>query len=318
MHLEASDGSTVDVARDEAGRPTSITVSADLHLTEGYAYGDDGRLANVTSDDVVKTCRYDDRGLLTALAAPYDPSQYWHDAQGVHESNLGPGSIEYFYDDEGRYLTLEPIEGGLISTMCYDEAGRLVDYGYGTTDTSYANWDYDAQGRVARYIYGPSGLLTQLDFTYDGVGRITGAEISEGGRLSGAHGSDVRLFDASGGFSFWRSSYTFDDAGRITGASATSRSGEFRAEATFAYDGAGNLVGATRRDGSGETTFSLARRRFIVAQDAEDPEAMIGIEPTYGTDLVAAYYYRLPNFAPEGIDFAAYRDMDYCELAPAE
>lgn len=319
MRLAANDGSAVEVARDEQGRPISIAITEDGGLTESYAYGDDGRLASVTTGDTPFACRYNDQGLLTALAAPYDPeTQYWHDAQGVNESNLGPGSTEYLYDEQGRYQTFRAIEGGDMPWRYYDDAGRLASYGYGTTSTTYANWEYGSDGRLARYIYGTSGDLTQLDVTYDDAGRMVGSDISENGHLSGAHAEDVTLFDASGGFSFWRSSYTLDDAGRIVGGRATNRSGEFRAEATLTYDEAGNLVEAARSDDTGTTTFSLTWKRFIIAQDAADPEALIGIEPTYSTDLVAGYYYRLPSFVPDGLPFAAYRDMDCYELAPAE
>ncbi len=308
------DGNVAFVNRDDLGRPISLEIPGDYGDYQAtYTYDDQGRLATVSIDDTTYTAVYDDDGKLIMLSAPYNPA-FDSDAQ-IEVEGLGmvnAGSTIYYYDDAGNFSCTGSAMGGSEPACTYDEAGHLVSRGLSTLSTTMDEWVYDDAGRMSTYITKvDSNDIDKVELTYNEHGVATGATFYTDGMLPGAADESASLLNSAGGFAQVSIAYEADDTGRIVSGSADSTE-MFGPEmgsvdtVDFEYDAAGNLVSAVvNHDQSGsQDVLSMVMNRYFIPEDAEDPEPVIQLVPTYTDDLAAITYYTLPCNAPEGFTYA--------------
>lgn len=242
--IERTDGRSITVGRDDAGRIESITTPAGLTT---YSY--DG-----------------ESGLVTDLLAPGDVGLHrtYAGATLAKESLTGPvtGSVAVDFDELGRPRSLEV--AGLESTIDYDGAGRVRSFGpveiaYDPDTGSVAgrvvdeittSITHDAAGRQSGQAVAASGReLYREAVTFDSVGRVaTRTETLDGVVSTTTFGYDLsdRLTSVSvdGGAP---TTYTYDDGDNLV-----QRGGP--APTTSTYDATGHV----ERVGDDRYTFSAA------------------------------------------------------------
>ena len=228
---------------DGLGNQTAL-VSPDTGTTTNSLIDEAGNLRQST-DARGKTVvySYDALNRVTSAAWPDQTVSYTYD-QGTHGIGRltritdATGQTDYTYDAAGRVLTDARTVGALLFT------------------TSYA---YDSAGRLYRVTY-PSGK--QVTYTFDAVGRISGASVAAGtstqlvssvtyhpfgglaGFIFGASGPAYsRTYDLDGRVSSYTSgttyNLTYDDAGNITRLSDPANTAQ---DKVFAYDKVDRLL----------------------------------------------------------------------------
>ncbi|MEU4694707.1 DUF6531 domain-containing protein [Actinoplanes sp. NPDC023714] len=221
VSMTAADGSAVTFRRDVLGRPVAID---DGPYRQRLVWDRAGRLISRDRDGLALSRRYGPDGEQTALILP-------------------DGSTTTFAYDGGGLMseTAHPLTGRLAISR--DALGRIV--AVTGTDGRRATWKYDAEGRLAAYVFGSS--VTR--FERDAGGRITRSFDSDAsGHIASSHGSDAGGRTAG--------SFGYDAAGQLV--AAGDRALEYDAagrlvrdgDRTFSYDAAGQPAGFSH-DGSG-------------------------------------------------------------------
>ncbi|NEB82141.1 type IV secretion protein Rhs, partial [Streptomyces sp. SID14478] len=202
-------------------------------------YGRDamGRVVRKDAQGALTTYEYDPAGRLVHAQGPDADLTYQYDRCGRVKTELTDGrALSFTYDAAGR-RTRRVTPSGQVTTYAYDGAGRTERL--------------DVAGRAIAFTYDPAGeeltrrlgealtLTTQRDAT----GRITGRDLTHGGRSVHRRGY---AYTADGQVAAERDSlrgprgYTLDDAGRVTAVTAE------RWQETYAYQGAGSAPADAR------------------------------------------------------------------------
>ncbi len=263
----------------------------------GYVYQATlGYLRTPTPGPILTTYLRNDLGQVTRATSPTVTYDYAYDlAHRLHTviDSRGPKILTYTYSAGGRVTSLQDSDGNRTEYL-YDPVGRLT--GIWAPNQDLVSFAYDAGGRLTekwfpngvntRYTWNPdntlaqvmntvgSTILTQHDYTYDGVGnRQTHSEkigettipywygydplnrlvevrdTNSGGPLLGSYSYDLlgnRLTKTEGGITL---TYLYDLANQLT----EIRQGGVP-QAALTYDLNGNL--STRVDGGVSTTFT--------------------------------------------------------------
>ena len=258
----------------------------------------------------------------------------YNDVGKVTEVSGAEGSITYQYDERGYLLSVENVNGDVVS-YTYDEYGnrtsmtypdgRVVSYTYdrmnrmtGVTglDGEVTTYTYDAAGRRTE----TSGSTLTTSYRYDSVGNLV-EQVTHGeseiafsyaydrnGYLTG----EIRRENGT----TVASSYAYDAAGQLTEFLQTTGYGE-----RYAYDKAGNMTEKvlTGTDGA-ETTLamkynkanqlvSMANGRDKIAYKYDKNGSMVQkvlSSQTYGK-LTDSYAYNALDQLTEYVGYDGYR-----------
>ena len=249
-------GQTERYTYDDAGRLTSWLDK--MGLTEGYAYDAHGNVLQKTAaDGLVTTYTYDLLDRMTSLTDPMGSKAYYtYDSMGNLTGvadYMGRGTA-YTYDLEGN-LTSIMDQAGRTETMAYDVSGRLISYT--SNGGNRITYDYDklndlveksytdAEGkesaRPVQYAYNGLGQRVDMsdstgetEYTYDGLGRITGVTTC---RTQNKDGSvNLKNGDPIG--------YTYDEADNLSAVLYPDGT-----KVSYEYDKNDNLTRVTGRRG---------------------------------------------------------------------
>ncbi|GEM_PF-2529828 len=217
--ISHSNGTAVDIERDDAGRITRITdpggfsqsytydANGDLRAhsdQEGFVtrfdYDSNHNVINIT-DPLNRTVirnEYDDKGrMIRATNANGESVQYEHDVDNRRELVTDPDGFVsvYEYDSEGNVIRVTDPLGG-VTTSQFDAAGNQISTTNAEGETT--SFTYDARRNLLS-VTDPIGAVTR--FTYDehdylltredALGRVTAYSYDIGGRVS-------RIIDAAG------------------------------------------------------------------------------------------------------------------------
>lgn len=190
------------------------------------------------ADGLTVTYEYDDRGLVTRIAADGFDTRYGHDACGritsVNYAHIGH-QVEYGYDAAGRRTLIRDSAGG-ERRYAYNKLGQLaqvIDPLGGTT-----SFEYDANGHRTRRTL-PNGVSTSHG--RDALGRIT--------LLEHRNAQSVLLQSYA---------YTYDPNSNVT--SMTDKNGRTTA---YTYDKLNRLLSVREPDGTVEAyTYDAAGNRL--------------------------------------------------------
>ena len=302
-----------------------------------YAYTPEGWLESVTrADGTVLTFAYDRTGslLIQNVGDGQTVESSYNDIGMVTEVSGAEGSITYQYDERGYLLSVENVNGDVVS-YTYDEYGnktsmtypdgRVVSYTYdrmnrmtGVTglDGEVTTYTYDAAGRRTE----TSGNTLTTSYRYDSVGNLV-EQVTHGeseiafsyaydrnGYLTG----EIRRENGT----TVASSYAYDAAGQLTEFLQTTGYGE-----RYAYDRAGNMTEKvlTGTDGA-ETTLamkynkgnqltSMANGRDKIAYTYDRNGSMVQkalSSQTYGK-LTDSYAYNALDQLTEYVGYDGYR-----------
>ncbi len=227
-----------------------------------HEFDSEGRLTRMTDSLGSVTYGYDDRGLLQTIQRQGAPAiTYTHDAQGrVIRRQVGDFfTLDYTYDFLGRLTALgtpagkidydyatgqgtviRTLPNGVKTMLRYEPNGELREITHGRfrqpNDTRYEVLaEY-------RYHYRPDGLIAGIDerssageftktYSYDTVGRLTGAERSDGQRHAYAYDAFGNRLQATSALQPPQTG-AYDWAGRLLSLNG----------APVAHDAAGNLT----------------------------------------------------------------------------
>lgn len=248
-----ADGSEIVVARDEAGRPTSVT--DDDGVTATLEWNRDGLLVAVSNGAGGRTAfRYDDAGRTIAAALPGGRStDVVLDAVGRVQALTAPeGAASFEYSAAGRMVGGRDVAGATW-TASHDRAGELA--ALADSQGALLRFERDLVGQVTATIDGAGGRFA---YEHDPVGRATSVIDPEGNRTETAYdpeGRAVQVTDPTGR----RVSRELDQLGRTTMAVSTGGSTSVRS-----YHPNGELASVT--DGAGhEWTYAVDPMGRVVA-----------------------------------------------------
>jgi RHS repeat-associated protein len=287
------DATTLDLAYDTAGRPSSLTLPRGVI---GATYDPAGRVAGLSAPVGLGLAYTFDGGLLTStvfsgtvagtVGRTYDSS-----FRVVSLSVNGANPVSFAYDADGALtqaggfsLTRNLQHGRLSGTMLgvvtdaftYNGFGELSSFAASTSGIPQLNVQYtrDALGRIITqaetlggvtdtyaYTYDPAGRLTSVQknglsvegYTYDANGNRLSA-IGPGGATNGAYDAQDRLTQ------YGASTFTFTAAGELATRTAGNQT------TTYSYDQMGNLLGASLPSGSSITYLVDGQQRRIGKQ----------------------------------------------------
>ncbi|MFE9296208.1 putative T7SS-secreted protein [Streptomyces niveus] len=219
---------------DSLGRVTSRTTP--LGETIRYERDNSGRVIRKDAAGRITTYTYDDAGRLVHAVGPDSELIYQYDRRGQVKTEMVDGrATTHGYDALGR-RTRRVTPTGHVTTSAYDAAGRLIRQTSGGHDVIF---DRDATGRELTRQFG--GILT-FTTAWDASGRVTGQEISSGGRSLNrrayTYRADGNLTGIDDELSGSRR-FDLDEAARVTAVRADGWS------ETYAYDEAGNQTAAS-------------------------------------------------------------------------
>lgn len=200
---------------DTRGRTTSVTTPAfgtgtAVTTTTSYAVGGDPRVTSVTDGVHTNTSTLDTLGRVVSATdslGTVTTTSYEQGTGRVSSSTSTPVggaavTLAYTYDLDGKVLTITR-NGVLSATVNYDTTtGRLsgvtypngtaVQFGYGPTGTVDSKTyltptgvftesvSRSQAGRILQDVFtDPTGLVEPTTYTYDALGRLTVAELSD-------------------------------------------------------------------------------------------------------------------------------------------
>lgn len=135
-----------------------------------YAYTPEGWLESVTkADGTVLAFAYDRTGslLIQNVGDGQTVESSYNDVGKVTEVSGAEGSITYQYDERGYLLSVENVNGDVVS-YTYDEYGNKTSMTY--PDGRVVSYTYDRMNRMT----GVTGLDGEVStYTYDAAGRRT-------------------------------------------------------------------------------------------------------------------------------------------------
>ena len=244
-------GARTKYTYDLCNRLTSVTDAEGS--TYSYTYDEAGNLASV-SDPENNTVRYeyDACGQLvrTTNAAGMSCS-FTYDEAGRLTGYTDYGNIqtEYFYDSVGRLV--KTICGSTVTEYTYDEKGRLIQAG----DVKYSYdlcgriKETDCGGKITGYVYNELGLTEEIyteygntDYSYDILGRLTGAEDKDGNRTEYTYDAcgnlkEKKIITKEG--ELFTTVYTYDTCNRLIQQETVGRDGEKTAVYSYTLNEAG-------------------------------------------------------------------------------
>ncbi|KUJ54702.1 hypothetical protein ADL25_05985 [Streptomyces sp. NRRL F-5122] len=203
-------------------KPSSRS-SGGVTLTQ--TYDADGRLADTSGTGAEATTpsrsfSYDADGRLTSAGAPGGTDTYTYDDRGEIRSATGPsGSATFSYNSDGQ-LTSRTDKTG-TATFAYNPDGQVASATDPATGTNLA-YTYNSSGQVTGIAYGSSGNASR-SLGYDAQHRLTSDTLT-----------------APGGSSEASASYGYDNAGHLTAQTTTGTAGA--TSNTYGYDKAGRLT----------------------------------------------------------------------------
>ncbi len=263
-----------------------VATVADLDSVYAYAYDAQGRVQRVANDNVSRSFTYDSYSRLNRESVTVD--RLTRASSYIYDDHHRPVAVTYpagevittTYGSPGAAVGLSSsIHGALVDRVNYDEAGRMTALRFPAGGNlwrtqSYYPWTAKRNGgmleslkvglsegggeRLSRgYAYNSFGDITSLtegttsnEFTYDGLGRLTGA-----------YGRTYAYDGASRLTSFNGQSYGYDDSGpfhavdRIGGADR------------FDYDANGNMTVRNKGLAGQQTLVWDAQNRLSQVQD---------------------------------------------------
>ena len=189
---------------------------------------------------------------------------------------FGPGSVTTTYGADGLLAT-KAFPNGETASLAYDDAKRPTAINL-TASRNLAR-TYDRDGNVTAEsrelgIVGPAGQFSQT-FTYDAVGRITGATVEDGTPVAETYTWDRngnRLTKSDRGSTF---AYTYNRSDQLI-----NQAKDGALPDAFSYDAAGNTTT--------ERTWGTGTSRTL-AYDAAN--RLITVTPSAGTGPVVSQTY---------------------------
>ena len=279
----------------ETHRPDSTVVTTDYNdigqvetqtdanaQTTTYGYDDLGRLATVTDPLTnVTGYGYDRAGNLTQVTQP----------GGNCAGSPATGCITRGYDAGNQLRTVTYSDGVTpnVTDVTYDDDGRRIGVGYGTTNS--VTWSYDSLGRLTAsndgtavgYGYDLAGNVTRI--TYPGANEVTrgyddaGRMITSTDWIAGAttfdYDEDSNLTSTSYPDADQVDTTTVDDAGRVLSIAMTAGVSTL-ASLDYSRDDLGQLTG---EDQSGLPGSDASWGYNVLEQLSE-----LNSTPTWGYD----------------------------------
>ncbi|WP_031479179.1 RHS repeat-associated core domain-containing protein [Streptomyces bicolor] len=261
--IEDRNGNQVDIHRDPAGMPLSVTHNGgyDVKLTAERESGRIGGLSISTPEGsdptvLVRSYDYDQAGDLVAVTNSSGlPLQFEYDSAGRMTSwtDRNGSTFRYVYDSAGRVTQTIGPEGFLSSTFTYDTANRTTRY----TDSTGATTVYqlnshlqviaeiDPLGHTTRFTFDARDRI--LEHT-DALGNTTRFERDDRGNLVG-------LIAADG----VRTTAAFNDLDLPV--VITERAGRQRC---YEYDASGNRTATVEVNGA-RTQYEVDERGHVTA-----------------------------------------------------
>ncbi|MCJ0873264.1 putative T7SS-secreted protein [Streptomyces sp. AP-93] len=220
--------------RDAVGRITARTDASGRTLR--YEWDDLDRLVAKDAAGAVTTFAYDFSDQLAEAVNSDAAIMFVRDRHGRLMSETADGrTVSYAYDGLGRRVS-RTTPTGAVSTRAYDAAGRRISL---TTSGRTLAFEHDAAGRETARRIGGSTLLVSR---FDSVGRLSGQEVTSGGRSIQrrdysyrADGHLTGVHDRLSGLQ----TFELDPAGRVTAVDAAQWTER------YAYDEAGNQTEAS-------------------------------------------------------------------------
>ena len=212
-----------------------------------YAYTPEGWLESVTrADGTVLTFAYDRTGslLIQNVGDGQTVESSYNDIGMVTEVSGAEGSITYQYDEHGYLLSVENVNGDVVS-YTYDEYGNKTSMTY--PDGRVVSYTYDRMNRMTG-VTGLDGEVTT--YTYDAAGRRTetsGSTLTTSYRYDGVGNLVEQVTHGESEIAF---SYAYDRNGYITG--EIRRENGTTVAGSYAYDAAGQLTEFLQTTGYGE------------------------------------------------------------------
>jgi RHS repeat-associated protein len=163
---------TLEYGYDKLGRLTSLTDPQSKAL--GFAYDPEGDLTEVKRPNGVTTANlYNDAGRLAETTS----------VEGEAPTTLE--SLKYGYDPAGNVTSKIDQRLEAETTYAYDALNRLTEFnppGEGATSYGYDKAGNRTEAAGTTYTYNALNQLTEASdgttYSYDGAGRMTGAEAS--------------------------------------------------------------------------------------------------------------------------------------------
>ena len=228
------DNSTTSFTYDDRGRRTSVTDQNSK--TTSYAYDDADRLTSVTNAaNRATTYAYDTEDNLTSITdANSNSTAFTYDAFGrATKANFPNSHSETYLYDANNNLTSKTDRNGNTITYTYDDLNRLTSKTY--ADTTSVTYTFDLTSKVLQ-LTDPTGTYS---FTYDNMGRLTGATTSYT-FLTSRNFTASYAYDAESNLTGFTdpengsTGYTYDTLNRLTALAPPSAfgSGAF----AFSYD----------------------------------------------------------------------------------
>ena len=212
-----------------------------------YAYTPEGWLESVTrADGTVLTFAYDRTGslLIQNVGDGQTVESSYNDIGMVTEVSGAEGSITYQYDEHGYLLSVENVNGDVVS-YTYDEYGNKTSMTY--PDGRVVSYTYDRMNRMTG-VTGLDGEVTT--YTYDAAGRRTetsGSTLTTSYRYDGVGNLVEQVTHGESEIAF---SYAYDRNGYLTG--EIRRENGTTVASSYAYDAAGQLTEFLQTTGYGE------------------------------------------------------------------
>jgi len=276
------------LSRDARG---DIVNSQDGTASFGATYDAGRRISAVTYDGRATVAyTYDARNLLTRVS-----------------DSLAGAWMEFAYNADGRLVQVLR-SNDVPTTYTYDQAGRLIRI----QDDTRGNQQYvlNAEGEPTQAVMNiPLGAGT-IGYAYDEVDRLTGADYSNGNRLSYTYDSGGNLTRMTGRTPLEPAprtdSFSYDNASRINSPEYGS-DGRGRLTAapgrSFAYDGAGRLVSIAAGGATATLTYNglgdLRTRRAGSATTTYYHNYALGLSPVMA-EKEGTSYRRFYVYAPSG------------------
>ena len=168
----------------------------------------------------------------------------YNDVGRVTEVSGAEGSITYQYDERGYLLSVENVNGDVVS-YTYDEYGNRTSMTY--PDGRVVSYTYDRMNRMTG-VTGLDGEVTT--YTYDAAGRRTetsGSTLTTSYRYDSVGNLVEQVTHGESEIAF---SYAYDRNGYITG--EIRRENGTTVASSYAYDAAGQLTEFLQTTGYGE------------------------------------------------------------------
>lgn len=168
----------------------------------------------------------------------------YNDVGKVTEVSGAEGSITYQYDERGYLLSVENVNGDVVS-YTYDEYGNRTSMTY--PDGRVVSYTYDRMNRMTG-VTGLDGEVTA--YTYDAAGRRTetsGSTLTTSYRYDSVGNLVEQVTHGESEIAF---SYAYDRNGYITG--EIRRENGTTVAGSYAYDAAGQLTEFLQTTGYGE------------------------------------------------------------------